>query len=280
MTKYVPALVLSSLVLTMGIAQTSFVYANDCNKQEYQALLKIKNPDVLHRIKELNLTTTQKNQFKAMKANFDAEIKKFVKSIKSIEITMNKIVASPTLDQTQLENSQNDLKKKMITGQSQTATFRHNLYNLLNDTQKAKYHELQQQERQAFRMGLECPTMDIKANPDLDPMVHINELRLTEEQKSKIMPLITANRDQEKKLLLQFDDGALSIEQMEIQFIQSTSAIDATKLNDFATAQANNIAEFRTNRLMTYREIYAALNPQQQAKFMEILNNWNWSLDE
>ena len=273
MRKCATGLALSSLVLAIGISHTTLVYSSDCNKQEYQSLLKIKNLDVLHRINELNLSGAQKSQFEEMKAKFDTENKKFMDQLKSTYTAMNQIVASPTIDKTQLETFLSDVKKAIILGQSQTATFRHNLYNLLNDTQKAKYHELQQQERQAFRIGLECPNMPMKAHPNLDPLDHIKELNLTPEQKSKIMPLITSNREQEKKLLLEFDNSAMSVDQMEKQIVQSTSVIDSTKLNDFAISQANNVEELQKNRLMTYHEIYVNLNPQQQIKFMTLLNN-------
>lgn len=263
-----------ALGLTMGL-QVPFAFADDCNKPEYQSLLKIKNPDVLQRINELDLTQAQKHQFKVMKSNFDAENKKLGVSIKEINMQMNEIVASPTIDQSRLDSLILDVQKIIVSGQSQAATFRHNLYNLLNEKQKTKYHELQQQERQFFRMSLQCPDMVAKKLKDshhFDPFDHINELNLTQEQKTKIMALINSNRDQAKKVMTQFDDSAMSVNQMEDQIVQSTSPIDSAKLDAFTTAVAVPGGELQKNRVMTYHEIYKTLNAKQQAQFMKILN--------
>ncbi len=258
--------------LTMGL-QGAVAYADDCNKPEYQALLKIKAPDVLHRINELNLTQTQKDQFKTLKNNFDAESKKSMDSLKSIAKQTEQIITTPTIDRARLDSLLLDWKNNVIARYPQSVVFRHNLYNLLNDTQKAKYHELQQQERQYFQMSLQCPDIAKKLPLNIDPYDHINELNLTDEQKTKIMPLIQSYRDQTTKLLRQFDDSDMSYNQVEKQIVQSASPIDSEKLNDFATAQADSVEVEQKNSIMTAHEIYEILNAKQQAQFMKIWKN-------
>ena len=273
MKRYATGLALSSLVLAIGITHSTFVSADGCSKPEYQVLLKIKNPDDLHkRINELDLTKTQKAQFKTMKDNFDAQEKKSGASLSALGMQIHRMVSSPSIDQAHLDSVLLNLKKDMAISMSQTVIFRHNVYNLLNDTQKAKYHELQQQEHQSSRMYLECPSMVMKANNNLGLGIfnHINELNLTPEQKTKIMPLIMSHQDQAKKYAIQLADSSMGFNEMENQLVQSTSAIDLKKLNEFTTVQANLIEEVEKNRLMTFREIYATLNPQQQVKFMKL----------
>ncbi len=263
---------ISALVLAIGLTQASFVYADDCNKPEYQALLKIKNPDVLSRINELNLTSDQKNKFKVMKSNFDAENKINGATGKSINVQLNQIATSSTIDEARLDSIVSDAKKNMVIGQVRTATLRHNLYNLLNDQQKIKYHELQQQEEQSLHMSLQCPDIAKKTIYSHDLRNQVENLDLTEEQKSKIMPIISAFQDQIKKIMLQLNDSAMGVNQMEAQIVQSTSPIDSAKLQDFAMAQAETMAENIRSTVMTYHNIYENLNVQQKAQFMKIIS--------
>ncbi len=260
-----------ALGLTMGL-QGAVAYADDCNTPAYQALLKIKNPDVLHRVNELNLTQAQKDQFKVMKKSFDAESNKVGDAGKAINVLLNQVATSPTIDETRLDSIVTDAKKNMVIGQVQTATFRHNLYNLLNDQQKTKYHELQQQERQFFRMGLQCPDVAKPSTTHPDPIDQIKNLDLTAEQKAKIMPLISSWKNQAEKIMIQSDDSTMSVEQMETQIVQSTSPIDSAQLNAFGMAQAEAAGELIKNKVMTYHDIYENLNDQQKAQFMKIIS--------
>lgn len=111
MKKYATGLALSSLVLAIGITHTTFVYADDCSKPEYQILLKLKNPDVLHHINELHLTQAQKDQFKAMKKNSDAESKKVGDAGKAMNVLLNQIATSSTIDEARLDSIVSDAKK-------------------------------------------------------------------------------------------------------------------------------------------------------------------------
>lgn len=256
-----------SLALTTGLIQAPLSYADNCNTPAYQALSKIKDPDVISHINEVNFTAAQKDQFKAMKKNFDRENKKTADAAKAMFVLVNQIVTSSIVDEARLDSIVSDMRKNIVIGQAQMATFRHNLYNMLNDQQKTKYHALQQQERQSIRMGLECPAL---ASPD--PFDQIKNLNLTAEQKAKIMPLISSNLNQARKTILQSIDSPMSLEQMETQIVQSTSPIDSEKLNAFAMAIAENEGEITKNRVITYHDIYENLNVQQKTQFMKIIS--------
>ncbi|MDP3705192.1 MAG: Spy/CpxP family protein refolding chaperone [Legionellaceae bacterium] len=267
--------VINAAILALGLTsglQGAVAYADNCNTPANQALLKLKNTDVLSRINELNLTQAQKDQFKVMKKNFDAENKKVGDAGKAMNVLLNQIATSSTIDEARLDSIVSDAKKNMVIRQTQAATFRHNLYNLLNDQQKTKYHELQQQERAFFRMGLQCPDVTKPSATHPDPIDQIKNLDLTVEQKTKIMPLISSWKNQAKEIMLPFDDSAMSVEQMETQIVQSTSPIDTAKLNAFCMAQAELGGELIKNRVMVYHNIYENLNDPQKAQFMKIIS--------
>ena len=256
-----------SLALATGLIQAPLSYADNCNTPAYKALSKIKNPDVISHINEVNFTSAQKDQFKAMKNKYDTENKKLADAVKATFVSSKQIVTSSTIDEARLDSMASDVGKDISIGQLRLATFKHNLYNLLNDQQKTKYHELQQQEQQSIRMGIECPDL---ANPD--PFDQIKNLNLTAEQKTKIMPLISANQNQTRKTILQFIDSPMSLQQMETQIVQSTSPIDSEKLNAFGNAIAENASEVTKSRLITYHDIYQNLNDQQKTQFMKIIS--------
>ncbi len=255
-----------SLVLTTGLTLAPASYADNCNTPAYKALQKVKDPGVISHINEVNFTAAQKDKFQAMKKNFDAENKKTADAAKAMFLLVNQLITSPTIDEARLDSIVSDMKKSIVINQVQMATFRHDLYNLLNDQQKTKYHELQQQERQSIRMGIECPNLQIYP----DQFDQIKKLNLTAEQKAKIMPLISAAQDQERKTILQSIDSPMSLEQIETQIVQSTSPIDSEKLNAIAMAIAESQGEITKNRVKAYHDIYQDLNEQQKAQFMKI----------
>ena len=263
-----------SLGLALGITLTPLVHAKNCNTPLNQSLLKIKDPNVLARASELDLTPAQKEKFKVMQTENDKINDTMHKQFTAINTKLNLLIQSPDLDHASVDKFIAESKKLGADGQSQTAVIRHNLYNILDEKQKVKYAHLQHQERQYFLMFLQCNqmVMDSRDKPSPDPLTHLNELNLSPIQKTKIIPIAKSVHKNTLKALLQLDYSKMSVDRMEHDMVQSSSPIDQTQLNEFVHHQVNVYGSIQKQRFLAYRTIYNYLNEQQKTQFMEILN--------
>ncbi|MBP6918977.1 MAG: Spy/CpxP family protein refolding chaperone [Legionellaceae bacterium] len=266
-----------SLGLTLGITLSPLAHAEDCHTPLYQSLLKIKDPNVLARTSELDLTPAQNKQFKVMQSENDKINATMNTQLTAVMAGINTEISllghSSTAGQTSVDKLISTSNTVIAEAQSQTAVIRHNLYNILDEKQKVKYTQLQHQEHQYSLMFLQCHQIvtDSTGKTNPDPLTHINELNLSPEQKETIIPFAKSVHDQTLKLLLQLDYSTMSVDRMENEIVQSSSPIDPTKLNKFVQHQVNVYGEIQKQRFMAYRTIYTSLNEQQKAQFMEIL---------
>ena len=266
-----------SLGLTLGITLSPVAHAEDCNTPLYQSLFKIKDPNVLARTSELDLTPAQNEQFKVMQSKNDKINATMNAQLAAVTADINTKITllghASTADQTSVDKLISTSNTVIAEAQSQTTVIRHNLYNILDEKQKVKYTQLQHQEHQYSLMFLQCHQIvtDSTGKTNPDPLTHINELNLSPEQKTTIIPFAKSVHDQTLKLLLQLDYSTMSVDRMEHEIVQSSSPIDPIKLNKFVQHQVNVYGEIQKQKFMAYRTIYSSLNEQQKAQFMEIL---------
>jgi len=261
-----------AIILGLGISGSVVYSAENCDIGAHQELLKRPNPSVLSRVRELALNPSQKTKFRLMKKNYIKSERLLNRQFIATNTKLNQLIKTPKIDESQMSQLLFELNANMVASQTEMTLLKHQLYTILIDAQKVKYKQLQEEERQYFRLWAQCQDQLLKKlnKPNYNPLANLDKLKLNAAQKVKINPLISALQDQDQQTFLDFDDSALSTNEMEKQLVQTTDAIDLNKLQEFVTQQERLLVEVQKRRVITYHQIYQLLDEKQKIQFMTL----------